>query len=231
MLPVAISDAPVDAALPPANIAIMRRLRHFIVEDLRSARRFLRRCDPHFPIDECSFAVLNEHTAPAEVAAMLEPMRRGADMGMMSEAGCPGVADPGADAAAIAQREGMRVVPLVGPSSILMALMASGFNGQGFTFHGYLPIDEAARAHALRQLEADARRTGRTHIFIETPYRSARMLQACTAALAPATMLCVATAISDPQAESIVARPVAAWKKLAPALPKLPTVFLIHIAK
>ena len=231
MLPVAISDAPVDAALPQLNLDVMRRLRHFIVEDLRSARRFLRRCDRTFPIDDCTFAELNEHTRRADVNSMLEPLRRGEDVGVMSEAGCPGVADPGADVVAEAQREGLRVVPLVGPSSILMALMASGFNGQRFTFHGYLPATESARAHALRELEADSRRSATTHIFIETPYRNNQMLRSCMLSLASGTMLCIASAITDPAHESIRTLPVRQWKHSGCELAKVPTIFLIHVVK
>lgn len=231
MLPVAISDVPVDAALPQLNIEVMRRLRHFIVEDLRSARRFLRRCDRSFPIDDCTFEVLNEHTSGSDVSAMLRPLRQGIDMGLMSEAGCPGVADPGADAVAAAQSEGLRVVPLVGPSSILMALMASGFNGQKFAFHGYLPASESARTHALRELEADSRRSATTHIFIETPYRNNQMINSCVHTLAPETMLCVASAITDPEHESIRSKSVREWQHGIAELPKVPAIFLIYVRR
>lgn len=145
MVPVPMSGAPVSDVIPEGNLAILRQLRHFIVENVRTARRYLKHIDPAFPIAECSFCVLDRHTRPEEVGAMLQPLRDGLPVGVMSEAGCPGVADPGSHPVEIAQREHLPVVPLVGPSSILMSLMASGFNGQGFAFHGYLPIDPADR--------------------------------------------------------------------------------------
>ena len=139
LFPVPMGDSPVDSVLPPANIAIIREVRHFVVENLRSARRFLKSCDRSIDIDSLSMVELNEHTDPADVAPMLDPMAAGHSIGVISEAGCPAVADPGADLVAIAQTRGYEVVPLVGPSSILLSLMGSGFNGQNFAFNGYLP--------------------------------------------------------------------------------------------
>lgn len=174
MIPVSISDAAPSDFIPAGNIGLVAGIRHFIVENVRTARRFLRRCDPSFPIGDCTFCELNGHTDPNEIHSFLEPLRKGQPVGMMSEAGCPGVADPGASVAAIAQREGLKTVPLAGPSSILMSLMASGFNGQGFSFNGYLPISDAEKAKRVRELESTAAKTGMTQIFIETPYRNNR---------------------------------------------------------
>lgn len=227
LLPVPLSDIAPEATLPAANIALLRQIRHFIVENVRTARRFLKACDRSIDIDQLSFYELNTHTDPADVAAYLEPLRHGESMGLMSEAGCPAVADPGAAAVAVAQRLGLRVVPLVGPSSIIMGLMASGFNGQGFTFHGYLPIDEHARLARLRELEADTLRTSRTQIFIETPYRNNRMVDFLARNLRSTTLLCVASGITDPGREKIVTRPAAAWRSAKYDYSKTPTIFLI----
>lgn len=225
MLPVGISDADPSDALPERTLLLMRSIRHFVVEDLRSARRFLRRCHRDIDIDSLTFAVLNEHTPEAEISSMLEPLRAGEAVAMMSEAGCPGVADPGAQLAATAQREGLKVVPLVGPSSLLLALMASGMNGQRFAFNGYLPVDADDRRKSLRQLENCSARDMSAQIFIETPYRNARMLAAAVEALRPDTLLCVATALTDRELESVKTMPAAKWKGIE--LPKQPTVFII----
>lgn len=227
LIPVNLSDAPLENVLPPFNIEVVKGLRHFIVENVRTARRFLRRCSREIDIDALSFSELNVNTDPALVSSMLAPMERGECMGVMSEAGCPGVADPGALAVAEAQRRGWRVVPLTGPSSILLGLMASGFNGQGFAFHGYLPIDTSERERRIKSLEADARRTGMTHIFIETPYRNDKLLASLSRVLSPETLVCVASAITDPEQESIVTLPAAKWRKPARSYHKIPTVFLI----
>lgn len=227
LIPVGISDAPVSDVIPDGTIAIMGAIRHFIVENVRTARRWLRHCIPGCDIDAMTFHELNRHTDLKEVAAWLDPLRAGEPMGIMSEAGCPGVADPGAVAVAIAAREGLRIVPLTGPSSILMALMASGFNGQGFTFNGYLPIDARERAAAIRRLEKTARTHGITQIFIETPYRNHKMLEALTETLRPDTLLCVALAVTDPEKEKIRTMTAAKWKKCNIDMAKTPAVFII----
>lgn len=227
MLPVGLSDVSPLTVLPERNIEIIASLRQFIVENVRTARRFLRACCSTFPIDECEFYELNGHTAPGMVSSYLNPLRRGEAMGVMSEAGCPGVADPGADVVAIAQSEGLDVVPLVGPSSILMSLMASGFNGQGFAFRGYLPVKPDERAKAIRELEATARRMRQTQIFIETPYRNNSLLAQLQKTLRPDTKLCVAADITAPS-EFIRTRTVAQWKGKLPDLAKHPAIFLIY---
>lgn len=228
LIPVNISDAPLRDTLPDGNIDIIRGIRHFIAENVRTARRFLKKCDPAFDIAATTFYELNRHTDLAEVGSYLEPIRNGLPVGVMSEAGCPAVADPGAVAVSIAQREGLKVVPLVGPSSILMALMASGFNGQGFSFNGYLPIEPKEREKRLKDLEALSRRLDMTQIFIETPYRNNKMVESLVRSLRGDTMLCVACDITDPERETIVSRPVAKWKGAKYDFDKRPAIFLIY---
>ena len=234
MVPVGMSEAAPSDVLPAYNIEVMCGIRHYVVENVREARRFIRRCLPEADISAMTFSELNRHTPLEEVSAFLEPLRQGEPMGVMSDAGCPAVADPGALVAAIAQREGFRVVPLVGPSSILMSLMASGFNGQGFAFNGYLPIEEGARAAELRRLEAESRRRDMTQIFIETPYRNEKLLGRICETLAPDTALCVACDITSPENESIITRKVSEWKRWlagpgnAGAYAKRPAIFLIY---
>lgn len=231
LLPVPLSDdvSPAEV-MPPHNMEIARGVKHFIVENVRSARRFLKRCDPDTDIDALTFSVLDEHTDPGEVEAMLTPLFDGCDMAVVSEAGCPAVADPGALAVACAQRHGCRVVPLVGPSSILLSLMASGFNGQQWRFCGYLPVESGARADTLRQLERESRRSGCTQIFIETPYRNVRLLEQLCRVLNPETMLCVASDISGKH-ECITTRPVGQWRNADADLAKRPAIFLINASR
>ncbi len=228
LVPVPISGAPVSDVIPEGNLEILRQLRHFIVENLRTARRYLKHVDAAFPIGDCTFDVLDRHTSPEAVGAMLEPLRKGEPMGVMSEAGCPAVADPGSHPVEIAQREGLRVIPLVGPSSILMSLMASGFNGQGFSFHGYLPIDATERKKALKRLESESASRQMTQIFIETPYRNNRMVALLSETLSPSTMLCVACDITDPEKEEVVAAKAQAWKKRKYDFDKRPAIFLLY---
>lgn len=226
LFPVGMSDASPDRVIPAVNIELMRNIRHFVVENIRTARRWIKRCDPSFDIDGAEFRELNTRTRASEVRDLLEPMRRGDSIGVMSEAGCPAVADPGADIVAAAQRDGFRVVPLVGPSSILMGLMASGFNGQSFCFHGYLPIDEKEKRQALLRLERESERENRTQIFIETPYRNNKMLQLMTDSLMPDTKICVACNITSAD-ESILTKTAAEWRKTVFDLGKRPVIFLI----
>lgn len=228
LIPVNISDAPLESVLPTGNIEILRKIRHFIVENTRTARRFIKRCDKTIDIDGLTFHELNRHTDLADVSSWLAPLRQGESMGVMSEAGCPAVADPGALPVEIAQREGFKVIPLVGPSSILMALMASGFNGQGFAFNGYLPIDDRDKLKAIRELENESQSKNRTEIFIETPYRNNRMLSFLSENLRPDTRLCVACDITDPDRESIVTLPASKWKNHKENYDKRPAIFLIY---
>jgi 16S rRNA (cytidine1402-2'-O)-methyltransferase len=228
LIPVNISEAGLDRVLPEYNATVCRGIRHFIVENIRTARRFLRNMDREFPIDECEFYELNGHTDAKVIPDYLAALRQGMPMGVMSEAGCPAVADPGAQVVEIAQREGLKVIPLVGPSSILMALMASGFNGQGFAFQGYLPVKPDQRSKRIKELESMSRKYGQTQIFIETPYRNAALLEQLSTTLHPDTLVCVASNITDPTLESIVTLPARKWRSQAKNLGKYPAIFLLH---
>ena len=228
LIPVGMSDSPIDHYLPAHNVEITRQIKHFIVENVRTARRFLKKCDKAINIDELTFYELNNHTDLSEVESYLAALAEDQPIGVMSEAGCPAVADPGALPVAIAQRKGYKVVPLVGPSSILMAQMASGFNGQGFAFNGYLPIETSARNQKIKELENDAYRKDMTQIFIETPYRNNRLIETLCKTLRPDTLLCVASAITDSDHESIVTLKVKQWAKRKYNYDKIPTIFLIY---
>jgi len=227
LLPVPLSDTPVADVLPQANIDVIRRLRHFIVEDIRSARRFLKRCDRTIDIDSLSLVELNEHSAPGTAATLLGPMAEGFDMGVVSEAGCPGVADPGADAVEAARSRGYEIVPMVGPSSILLSLMASGFNGQSFAFAGYLPVDEHARAGRLREMERRIARENQTQIFIETPYRNNRLIESLAGSLPGGMRLCVACDLTG-STESVVVKPLSQWARDTYDYSKRPAIFLLY---
>ena len=227
LIPVPLSDVAPRGVLPEGNIDIVRSLRYFIVENVRSARRFLKSCDRAIDIDTLSFSVLNVKTPPDDIAAMLEPMAQGHDMGIISEAGCPAVADPGADAVAVAQARGYEVVPLVGPSSILLSLMGSGFNGQSFAFNGYLPIDREQRAAKLRELERRITHDHQTQIFIETPYRNNKLIAELARQLPRRLKLCVASDITGPS-QSIITRPLSYWATAKYDYDKIPTIFLLY---
>lgn len=227
LFPVPMGDSPVDSVLPPANIAIIREVRHFVVENLRSARRFLKSCDRSIDIDSLTMVELNEHTDPADVAPMLDPMAAGHSIGVISEAGCPAVADPGADLVAVAQTRGYEVVPLVGPSSILLSLMGSGFNGQNFAFNGYLPVDTKARGLKLKEMMRRITAEHQTQIFIETPYRNNRLIADFCERLPGDFRLCVASDITCSR-QSIITRPLSQWKKASYNYDKIPTIFLLY---
>ena len=202
-------------------------IRHFIVEDVRSARRFLRSVDSQFDIDGSQFFELNKHTAPEVVAGFLKPLQGGKPMGVISEAGCPAVADPGADVVAIAQRKGLKVVPLVGPSSIILSVMASGFNGQSFAFNGYLPIKPEERAKRLHQLEQRIYNENQTQLFVETPYRNGKMIDDILKNCRPQTRLCIAANLTC-EGEYVCTRTVKEWKGKVPELSKIPCIFLLY---
>jgi 16S rRNA (cytidine1402-2'-O)-methyltransferase len=227
LIPVTLGETAHERVLPPYNREVILSLKHFIVEDLRTARRFLKKMDPSVAIGELSFAELNEHTSPALISEMLAPMEAGASIGVMSEAGCPAIADPGADVVAAAQRKGYCVAPLVGPSSILMALMASGFNGQRFAFHGYLPVDASNRTESVKAYEARMYSEDETQIFIETPYRNHKLLDDFVRICRPSTRLCVACDITCDD-EFIRTLPVKEWAKNIPDMKKKPAIFLMY---
>ena len=222
-----MGDTPALQVLPAANVELLRTVKHFIVENVRSARRFIKACDRDIDIDNLTFVELNRHTRPEDIEPMLNPMMLGESLGVISEAGCPAIADPGADVVAIAQRRGYEVVPLVGPSSIIMSLMASGFNGQNFAFCGYLPIDSSARLAKAKEMDRLIRRQRQTQIFIETPYRNNKMVQWLCANMAPDIMLCVASDITGP-AQSIKTLPLSMWKTRKYDYDKTPSIFLLY---
>jgi 16S rRNA (cytidine1402-2'-O)-methyltransferase len=227
LLPVTLGDDRLTHALPADVIGLAQRLDTFVVENEKTARRFLGLIKTIKPVRELEMLLLNEHTDDKALPALLAPLLAGKDVGLMSEAGCPGIADPGARLAELAHRKGIRVVPLVGPSSILLGLMASGFNGQRFAFLGYLPSDKAERIKALKALEQTSQRLGETQIFIETPYRNQHMLEDILAHCQAQTRLCIASNVSLEQ-ELIISRPIAEWRKSTLLdLHKQPTVFLL----
>lgn len=227
LIPVTLGDTAINRVLPTYNTEIITDLRFFIVENVRSARRFMKKCNPAINIDGLTFFELNENSDRKNLERMLAPMKEGNSMGIISDAGCPAVADPGADVVAIAQRLGYKVIPLVGPSSILMAVMASGFNGQSFAFNGYLPIDGTERVKKLKQLESRAYNEDQTQLFIETPYRNNKMAEDILQHCRPSTRLCIAMNISCDD-EFIVSKSVKAWKNNLPDLHKKPCIFLIY---
>lgn len=228
LVPATLGDTAPEGSLPAYNESIMRSLRHYIVEDVRSARRFLKKTVPEIVIDELDFTILNEHTHVQEVPALLKPLLNGMDAGLLSEAGMPGVADPGAGLIALAHDSGIRVVPLAGPSSLLLALAASGFNGQHFAFQGYLPIGKSERVHRIRELENEVWLRDQTQIFIEAPYRNMQLLAALVENCRLETRLCVASNLTLP-GELIISRQIRDWKKTNwPDLHKKPAVFLLY---
>ena len=231
LIPNALGEGDADAlatVLPASVTARAAQLGYFIGENAKTTRAFLKRVGTERPIQEIEIRELNVNTPAAGIEQLLGPVLAGADAGLVSEAGCPAVADPGALLVRRAHERGIKVMPLVGPSSILLALMASGLDGQRFTFHGYLPVDAGERARKLRELEAHSRKAKETQIFIETPYRNRALLDAILAGCAPSTLVAVAVDLTLPT-ETIVSRPVSAWKKAggAPDLHKRPAIFLM----
>ena len=227
LIPVTLGDTEHRKVLPDYNREIISQIRHFIVEDIRTARRFLKKNNPAIVIDDIRFYELNKHTSSEQVSDYLIPLEKGESIGLMSESGCPAVADPGADIVAIAQQKNYRVVPLVGPSSLLMALMASGFNGQRFAFHGYLPVDASERAEYIRKVESRMYSEHQTQLFIETPYRNNKLMEDIIRICRPATKLCVASNITCDD-EYIRTHTVKEWAKNMPDLHKKPTIFLLY---
>lgn len=227
LIPNTLGECALENVLPAGNTKIVTSIKHFIVEDIRTARRFLKLVDKQIDIDSLTFYTLNQHTDTTVIGSYLDPMKDGFDVGVISEAGCPAVADPGADVVAIAQRRGYRVVPLVGPSSILLSVMASGFNGQSFAFTGYLPIDENERQKAIKKMETHIYTEHQTQIFIETPYRNSKLLEQLVRYCQPQTKLCIAYGITTAD-ENIRTKSIAEWRKDLPKLEKTPCIFLLY---
>ena len=229
LIPVSFGDSEPAALLPPVTLAALRRLHYFVAENPKSARRFLKAAGHPLPLQEIRIETLNEHTVAGALARLLEPLLQGEDCGMLSEAGCPAIADPGTELVRLAHEHEVHVVPLVGPSAILLALMASGLNGQQFAFHGYLPVETERLRGRLRDLEEAAARTGAAQIFIETPYRNSAMLRTLIETCRADTLLTIATELTL-AGESIATRTIAGWKKKPPHLERRPTVFVLGFA-
>lgn len=227
LIPTLLGDTPTDKVLPSYNREVILGIRHFIVENVRTARRFLKQVDKSIDIDSLTFVELNKRTEESEIEGMLKPLEMGESVGVISEAGCPAVADPGADVVAIAQRKGLKVVPLVGPSSIILSVMASGFNGQSFAFNGYLPIEQEERIKCLRRLEQKVYSEDQTQLFIETPYRNSKMISDIVKACRPNTRFCIAAGLTTDN-EYVKTMTVKDYKGQIPDLSKIPCIFLIY---
>lgn len=212
--------------LPMAAKKILDKVDHYLVENEKSARAFIKQVLPSKSQPELELFVLNKYTESAELFHFLEPCRKGQDMALLSEAGAPGIADPGADLISLAHQEHIRVIPLSGPSSILMGMMASGMNGQNFAFTGYLPIDKSERLKAVKNLEKTSLKTGQTQIFMETPYRNQKLLQDLITSCKPGTRLCIACDITL-HSEYIQTASIEWWKNHLPDLEKRPTIFIL----
>ncbi len=226
LIPTTLGDTSIERVLPPDLTPLISSVTVFIVENIRTARRFLKKVNPAIVIDDLTFFELNQHTDKKEINRFLDPIKNGLDIGIISEAGCPAVADPGAEVVKIAHTRNIQVVPLVGPSSILMALMASGMSGQNFAFNGYLPIKNPEKAMQIKMLEKRMQAEGQTQLFIETPYRNAQLLNDLLQNCDPMTMLCVAVDITL-ETEFILSKPVSYWKTNIPDIQKRPAIFMI----
>ena len=226
LIPATLGDTDVDTSIPEFVKNVINEIDEFIVENERTARRYLKRLGIKKPLNDLVLHPLNKHTRPEEIATYLNPIEKGKNIGMISDAGCPAVADPGAEIARLAHGKNITVVPLVGPSSIMLALMASGFNGQNFVFHGYLPKERGARIEKLRELERDARKKYQTQIFMETPYRNLHLLEDIIKTCQN-VRLCIAADITLPS-EFIKTKSIKEWKGKLPDINKRPAIFLIY---
>jgi len=227
LIPTLLGDTTPSGVLPASVISLLGRLKHYIVEDARTARRFLKKAGSPVRIDDITFSILNKHTADDELFGFLGYAESGNDTGLLSEAGAPCVADPGSRIVAIAHESGIRVIPLTGPTSIILALMASGLNGQNFTFHGYLPVKSNERARMLKKIERTSVECGASQIFMETPYRNMQMLETIISVCKPATLLCIASDITL-ASEFILTLPVHRWSLKMPDIHKHPAIFIIQ---
>lgn len=227
LIPTGLGGLSIPAVLPPATLEVVRGLNCFVVENAKSARAFLKAAGHPLPLQALCIETLDEHTPASRISELLSLLDDGKDCGLMSEAGCPGVADPGAALVRAAHEAGVKIVPLVGPSALLLALMASGMNGQHFAFQGYLPVERGARAKRLLELEAESEERDLTQLFIEAPYRNNALLAAIVNACRGDTALCLATDLTQPT-QWVQTRSISSWKADPPALDRRPTVFLLH---
>ncbi|MFV0365240.1 MAG: SAM-dependent methyltransferase [Mangrovibacterium sp.] len=226
LIPITLGETALETVLPSNNSKITGQLKHFIVENVRTARRFLKQVDKDINIDELTFYELNKHTDLKAIGEYLQPLKDGFSVGIMSEAGCPGIADPGAEVVRLAHQKDIHIVPLVGPSSILLAMMASGMNGQNFAFNGYLPIKKNEKQKHLKMLEGRIFKENQSQVFIEAPYRNLQLLEDLLACCAPNTKLCIACNITCND-EYIKTKTIAQWKKAQPDIQKKPTIFIL----
>jgi 16S rRNA (cytidine1402-2'-O)-methyltransferase len=227
LIPTSLTKSFSPKSFPENNFSVISEISEFIVEEIRTARRFLKAIGYSRDFSLVSFTELNEHSDLKLIDRYVEPLMQGKNVGLISEVGTPCIADPGAEIVALAHQKNIQVVPLIGPNSIVLALMASGLNGQSFTFHGYLPIDKYARKKAIIALENDCYAAGRTQIFIETPYRNNHLLEALLNNCSPTTRLCIASNISASD-EFIKTRTIGEWRSSLPDIHKKPAVFLLN---
>jgi 16S rRNA (cytidine1402-2'-O)-methyltransferase len=227
LIPTTLGESDLNYNLPHFTLALLPTIRYYVVENIRTARRFLKLVDTSIDIDELTFYVLDKHTKPEVIATYLSPIEEGHHVGIISEAGCPGVADPGAQVVHLAHKKNIRVIPLVGPSSILLAMMASGLNGQNFAFNGYLPVKKGATSKAIKEFESKSIRENQTQLFIEAPYRNVKLVNDILASCRPSTQLCIACDITL-ETEYIVTKTIAQWKGKIPDIHKRPTLFILQ---
>ena len=227
LIPSMLGESQIPRIIPPFNIQVISKLKYFIVEEIKTARRFLKKVVPEIDFETISFLINNEHSSGKNISSFIDPILNGEDMGLLSEAGTPCIADPGAEIVRLAHQHQVRVIPLIGPSSLLLSLMASGFNGQNFVFHGYLPIDKVNRIKKIRELEKSVYSNDQTQIFIEAPYRNSQLFQSITEVCSDNTLLCIATDLTM-ESETIKVQTIRNWKGKNPGIHKKPTTFLLY---
>lgn len=226
LVPTTLGSEGVEHIIPQEVAAKTISFRYFAVEEIKSARRYLRKLDREFPIDDCQFFIINKRSSIEDVMPIIRVLNEGNDVGIISEAGCPGIADPGAELVAVAHQQGIHVHPLVGPSSILLTLIASGFNGQEFAFHGYLPKERKERIRKIKELEFNTNKEGVTHLFMETPFRNNNLVEDLLNELKDDTLLCIGSDLTN-YGERIQTMSVVDWRKKIYSLDKIPAIFAL----
>jgi 16S rRNA (cytidine1402-2'-O)-methyltransferase len=230
LIPTVLAENSAEKIINLGTREIVKNTKYYLVENVRTARRFISSLKLGITIEDLQFEILDKKTKPAELERIMKPLFAGVDVGVMSEAGCPGIADPGSAAVAYAHEKKIQVVPLTGPSSMFLALMGSGFNGQSFAFHGYLPIDKQDRINAIKQLEGESARHNKTQIFMETPFRNNHLFEDLKSALSPQTKLCIAKNLTGSD-EFIQTKTIQDWRKTKLDLHKVPVVFILYVPK
>ena len=226
LIPSTLGETEIDNVIPPYVRNLVNQIDHYIVEEERTVRRYLRKLNIQKPIDQLKFYIFNEHSDTMQIPAFINLLKSGLNVGIISEAGCPCIADPGSPVVSAAHDHNIQVVPLVGPSSIFLALMASGFNGQNFAFHGYLPKERQARVRKIKEMESNAQKNNQTQLFMETPYRNNHLLEDLLQTCKDTMQLCIAQNVSC-QTESIKTKSIAGWRKSMPDLNKIPVIFIL----